>query len=34
MEKNASNAEERTNNGIDNEPKACSIVDPECEACQ
>ena len=34
MEKNASNVEERTNSGIDNEPKACSIIDPECDACQ
>ena len=34
MEKNASNVEERTNSWIDNEPKACSIIDPECYACQ
>jgi ribonucleoside-diphosphate reductase alpha chain len=33
MEKNASNGTEDQSNPIE-EPKVCSILDPECEACQ
>jgi ribonucleoside-diphosphate reductase alpha chain len=33
MEKSTSNSSENKSNVIE-EPKACSILDPDCEACQ
>jgi ribonucleoside-diphosphate reductase alpha chain len=34
MEKGASNSAEQTQNEAIEEPKVCSILDPDCEACQ
>jgi hypothetical protein len=34
MEKNANKTKEEINNEFENEQKACSIIDPDCEACQ
>ena len=34
MEKNSNSRKEETNNENTNEVKTCSLVDPECEACQ
>ncbi len=34
MEKNANNTKEEINNEFENGQKVCSIIDPDCEACQ
>jgi ribonucleoside-diphosphate reductase alpha chain len=34
MEKNASNAKKEANDEVGNELKDCSILDPDCEACE
>jgi ribonucleoside-diphosphate reductase alpha chain len=34
MEKNTHNTKEEINNEVTNGQKACSIIDPDCEACQ
>ena len=34
MEKNANSTKEEINNKVATGPKACSIIDPDCEACQ
>ena len=34
MEKSVSDRNQETDNAVNNEPKVCSIIDPDCDACQ
>tara|TARA_B100000686_G_scaffold2376_1_gene2600 strand:- start:3503 stop:3709 length:207 start_codon:yes stop_codon:yes gene_type:complete len=34
MEKSVSDRNQETDNKVNNEPKVCSIIDPDCDACQ